>query len=88
MATDRRANRAKRAKRAAASRAAGPRPIPRKALGFSMQALRLSEKARREVAQLLKQQRAGTITGDQLETGLEEVVDNLQRMLNHILASL
>ena len=51
-------------------------------------AIRLSEEARMEVAQLLKKQRAGTITGEALELGLEEVIGNLKRMLNHILASL
>lgn len=55
---------------------------------FAKSALRLSQKARAEVALLLREQRARRITGDELETGLEEVVENLQRMLNHILASL
>lgn len=69
------------AKKTAASKAVAQR---RRA----QSALKLSEKARIEVATLLKKQRAGTISGEELETGLEEVVDNLKRMLNHILASL
>jgi hypothetical protein len=71
----------KRTKKTEASKAAQKRRMAKTAL-------RLSENARAEVARLLEEQRARTITGAELETGLEEVIDNLQRMLNHILASL
>jgi hypothetical protein len=80
MAT-KRAKRAKRTEKTDASKSAEKRRMAKTAL-------RLSEKARGEVARLLKEQRAGSITGEQLELGLEEVIENLQRMLNHILASL
>ncbi len=80
MAT-RKTKRTKRTRNAGASSSAAKRRMAK-------QALRLSEEARTEVATLLKQQRAGTITGKELQIGLEEVIDNLKRMLNHILASL
>ena len=73
--------RVKRAKKTAVSKSAQQRRRAKTAI-------RLSEEARLEVARLLRQQRAGTITGDALALGLEEVIDNLKRMLNHILASL
>jgi hypothetical protein len=75
------ARKKKRTKKADTSKAVEKRRM-------AQRALRLSEKARGEVARLLKQQRSGAITGEELEIGLEEVVDNLKRMLNHILASL
>jgi hypothetical protein len=77
----------KKAKKAYRARKTGTGIAAQKRL-MAENALKLSESARKEVGQLLKQQRAGTITGEQLECGLEEVVDNLKRMLNHILASL
>jgi hypothetical protein len=46
--------------------------------------LKLSKKARAEVAKLLKHHGAGTITQVELETGLEEVKERLNRILNHI----
>lgn len=72
---------AKKAARTVAGKSAAQLRMAKRAVG-------LSEKARLEVARLLEQQRAKAISGEQLETGLEEVVDNLKRMLNHILASL
>ena len=46
--------------------------------------LKLSERAKAEVAKLLKRNQAGTITRVQLETGLEEVEERLKRMLGMI----
>lgn len=51
-------------------------------------ALKLSAKARAEVAKLLKHHQAGTITQVKLKTGLEEVEERLKRILNHIRCSL
>ncbi len=46
--------------------------------------LKLSKRAKGEVAKLLKRNQAGTITRVQLETGLEEVEERLKRMLGFI----
>lgn len=46
--------------------------------------LALSKKAKAEVAKLLKRNQDGTITRAQLETELEEVEDQLERMLGMI----
>jgi hypothetical protein len=46
--------------------------------------LKLSKRAKAEVAKLLKRNQAGTITRAQLETGLEEVEEQLKRMLGMI----
>jgi len=42
--------------------------------------LKLSVRAKAEVAKLLRRNQAGTITRAQLETGLEEVEERLKRM--------
>ena len=42
--------------------------------------LKLSRKAKAEVAKLLKRNRAGTITRVRLDTGLEEVKERLKLM--------
>ena len=47
-------------------------------------ALKLSRKAKAEVATLLKRNQAGTITRVQLETGLQEVDQGLKRLLGMI----
>jgi acyl-CoA reductase-like NAD-dependent aldehyde dehydrogenase len=41
----------------------------------------LMEKARDEVATLLKQEKARDLTGRELQTGLEELQENMKRML-------
>jgi hypothetical protein len=41
----------------------------------------LLEKARDEVATLLKHEKAGTLTGRKLMTGLQEVEEHVKRML-------
>jgi hypothetical protein len=46
--------------------------------------LALSRKAKAEVAKLLKRNQDGTITRAELETELEEVEDQLERMLGMI----
>jgi hypothetical protein len=46
--------------------------------------LALSKRAKAEVAKLLKRNQAGTVTREQLETGLEEVEEQLKRMLGMI----
>jgi hypothetical protein len=46
--------------------------------------LKLSARAKAEVAKLLKRNQDGTITRAQLETGLEEVEEQLKRMLGMI----
>lgn len=47
-------------------------------------ALELSASARAEIARLLKDDQAGTITRAELETGLEEVDERLKRILAFI----
>jgi hypothetical protein len=47
-------------------------------------ALKLSRRAKTEVATLLKRNQAGTITRVQLETGLQEVDQGLKRLLGMI----
>ncbi len=51
-------------------------------------ALRLTERAQAELAKLLKRDQAGTITRAELETGLEEIDEDLKRMLRFVRASL
>jgi hypothetical protein len=46
--------------------------------------LKLSRRAKAEVTKLLKRNQAGTITREQLDTGLEEVEERLKRMLGMI----
>jgi hypothetical protein len=46
--------------------------------------LELSKKAKAEVAKLLKRNQAGTVTREELETGLEEVEEQLEQMLGMI----
>jgi hypothetical protein len=46
--------------------------------------LKLSRRAKAEVAKLLRRNQAGTITREQLKTGLKEVDERLKRMLAHI----
>jgi hypothetical protein len=46
--------------------------------------LKVSRRAKAEVAKLLKRNQDGTITRAQLETGLEEVEEQLKRMLGMI----
>jgi acyl-CoA reductase-like NAD-dependent aldehyde dehydrogenase len=41
----------------------------------------LMEKARDEIATLLKQEKARALTGRELQTGLEELQENMKRML-------
>jgi hypothetical protein len=48
------------------------------------EALELSASARAEIAKLLKDGEAGTITRQELETGLEEVDQRLKRILGFI----
>jgi hypothetical protein len=45
---------------------------------------KLSQRAKAEVAKLLKRNQAGTITRVQLKTGLKEVEQQLKRMLFHV----
>jgi hypothetical protein len=47
-------------------------------------ALKLSRRAKAEVATLLKRNQAGTITRVQLKTGLQEVDQGLKRLLGMI----
>jgi hypothetical protein len=51
-------------------------------------ALRLTERAQAELAKLVKRDQAGTITRAELETGLEEIDEDLKRMLRFVRASL
>jgi hypothetical protein len=44
----------------------------------------LSKKAKAEVAKLLKRNQTGTVTREELETGLEEVKGQLKKMLGMI----
>jgi hypothetical protein len=46
--------------------------------------LELSKRAKAEVAKLLKRNQAGTVTRADLETGLEEVEEQLKQMLGMI----
>jgi hypothetical protein len=46
--------------------------------------LELSRKAKAEVAKLLKRNQTGTVTREELETGLEEVKGQLKKMLGMI----
>jgi hypothetical protein len=46
--------------------------------------LELSKKAKAEVAKLLKRNQAGTVTREELETGLEELEEQLEQMLGMI----
>ncbi len=46
--------------------------------------LALSAKARAEIAKLLKDDKDGTITRQELETGLEEIDSRLKRILGFI----
>jgi hypothetical protein len=46
--------------------------------------LELSKKAKAEVAKLLKRNQAGSVTREELETGLEEVEEQLEQMLGMI----
>jgi hypothetical protein len=46
--------------------------------------LMLSQRAKAEVAKLLRRDQAGTITRKQLKIGLEEVEERLKRMLGMI----
>jgi len=43
----------------------------------------LLEKAKDEIARLLRREKAGSLTDRQLETGLKEVEEQLQRILAH-----
>ncbi len=43
--------------------------------------LRLSRRARAELAELIKRDQAGTITRVEMETGLEELEEQLQAMI-------
>ena len=46
--------------------------------------LQLSKRAKAEVAKLLKRNQAGTVTRAELETGLEELEEQLEQMLGMI----
>jgi hypothetical protein len=50
--------------------------------------LALSKKAQNEVRELLKQDRAGSLTRKKLDTGLEEIEEYLKVMEVHIHSSL
>jgi hypothetical protein len=50
----------------------------------AQEALALSAKARAEIAKLLKDDKDGTITRQELETGLEEIDSRLKRILGFI----
>ena len=51
-------------------------------------ALKINQKARTELAKLLKRDQAGTITRAKLDTGLKEIHEDLQMMLRFVRASL
>ncbi len=46
--------------------------------------LKLSRRAKAEVAKLLKRNEAGTITRAQLDTGLEELEEQLKQMIHFV----
>jgi hypothetical protein len=46
--------------------------------------LKLSKRAKVEVAKLLKRNEAGTITRAQLDTGLEELEERLKQMIHFV----
>jgi hypothetical protein len=50
--------------------------------------LRLSKKAKRELAKLLRRDRAGTITRVELQTGLKEIYQDVTSMTHFVRASL
>jgi hypothetical protein len=50
--------------------------------------IQLSRRAKREADKLLKRSKAGTITKEQLNTGLKEVAAPLKQMLDYIDATL
>ena len=41
------------------------------------------EKARKEIKELLRRQRKGTVTGRELEAGLDEILQKVDEMLTH-----
>ncbi|HEY6925848.1 MAG TPA: hypothetical protein VI653_20375 [Steroidobacteraceae bacterium] len=47
----------------------------------AQEAIELSAKARAEIAKLLKDEQQGTITRSEMETGLEEIDEQLQRLM-------
>lgn len=66
---------------------ASKKTVARKGSGKRREAeivLKLSKRAKAEVARLLEGNQAGTITRARLETGLEEVEEQLKRMLGMI----
>jgi len=46
--------------------------------------LKLSRRAKAEVAKLLKRDQAGTITRTQLDAGLEEIDEQLKQMIHFV----
>jgi len=46
--------------------------------------LKLSHRAKAEVAKLLKRDQAGTITRTQLDAGLEEIDEQLKQMIHFV----
>jgi hypothetical protein len=46
--------------------------------------LKLSQRAKAEVAKLLKRDQAGTITRAKLDTGLEEIEERLKQMIHFV----